>query len=77
MSAINQEVSMAKKPARTGEPWTASEVKQLRAEVRQNTPTRVMALKHERTPAAVQKKANKLGLSTKPVNQPPYGTKNK
>lgn len=69
--------SMAKKPARTGERWTPSEVQQLKKEIKENTPTRVMGLKHDRTAEAVQAKANNLGLSTKPPNQRPYGTKKK
>jgi hypothetical protein len=66
---------MAKTPPNSGRPWTASEVKQLKQEIRENTPTRVMGLKHGRSPGAVQAKANGLGLSTKPVNRSPYGTK--
>ena len=66
---------MPKTPANNGKPWTPPEVKQLKQELKQNTPTRVLGIKHGRTPAAVQAKANELGLSTKPVNQRPYGTK--
>ena len=66
---------MAKIPKNDGKPWSASDVKQLKQEIKQNTPTRVMGLHLERTPGAVQAKANALGLSTKPVNQRPYGTK--
>ncbi|MBA2706868.1 MAG: hypothetical protein H0U59_03580 [Gemmatimonadaceae bacterium] len=68
---------MPKKPANNGKPWTSGEVQQLKKELNSNTPTRVMGLKHDRTPEAVQKKANDLGLSTKPTNQRPYGTKRK
>jgi hypothetical protein len=68
---------MAKKPKNSGKPWSAAEVRQLKTEIKQNTPTRVMGLKHGRTPGAVQSKANDLGLSTKPTNQSPYGTKGK
>lgn len=67
----------AKKPSRSGESWTPKEVQQLKKEIKENTPTRVMGLKHERTPGAVQAKVNELGLSTKPTNQSPYGTKRK
>ena len=66
---------MAKEPENSGKPWTANEVRQLRKEIRENTPTRVIGLKHQRTPQAVQAKANKVGLSTKPTNRSPYGTK--
>lgn len=72
-----KEHTMAKKPPNSGKSWTPSEVKQLKQEIKQNTPTRVMGLKHGRSPAAVQSKANDLGLSTKPTNQSPYGTKKK
>lgn len=64
-------------PANHREPWTPAEVKQLRQEIKENTPTRVMGLKHGRPPGAVQAKANDLGLSTKPTNQRPYGTSGK
>jgi hypothetical protein len=40
--------------------------------VRENTPTRVIAFKEGRTPAAIQAKAQELNLSLKPVNQHPY-----
>jgi hypothetical protein len=65
---------MAKKPANSGKPWNAKEVQQLKKEIKQNTPTRVMGIKHQRSPEAVQQKANDLGLSTKPTNQSPYGS---
>ena len=66
---------MAKVPGNHRAPWTPAEVKQLKAEVKQNTPTRVLGLHLGRTPAAVQAKAGELGLSLKPTNQRPYGTK--
>lgn len=68
---------MPKTPPNSGEPWTPAEVRQLKQEIKENTPTRVMGLKHGRSPEAVQSKANDLGLSTKPTNQSPYGTKKK
>jgi hypothetical protein len=68
---------MAKHPANHGKDWTASEVKQLQQLARGNTPTRVAALKLGRTPAAVQQKASTAGISLKPTNQRPYGTKKK
>lgn len=66
---------MAKTPPNSGKAWTPSDVRQLKTEIKQNTPTRVMGLHLGRTPGAVQSKANDLGLSTKPTNQRPYGTK--
>jgi hypothetical protein len=70
------EPQMAKKPANHGTPWSNAEVSQLRKEVAQNTPTRVIALKHKRTEDAIYAKAQEGDISLKPVNQSPYGTQN-
>lgn len=63
------------KPPNHGKTWTTSQEKQLKQLADQNTPTRVIGLKTGRTPAAVQSKASVLGVSLKPTNQSPYGTK--
>lgn len=63
---------MAKQPANHGKRWTAADEKQLKQLIRENTPTRVMGIKLQRTPEAIQGHANEMGLSTKPVNQSPY-----
>ena len=68
---------MAKTPAKHGQEWKPADDKQLKQLIRENTPTRVMGLKLERTPGAVQQHANDLGLSTKPVNQRPNKGKGK
>lgn len=62
---------MAKQPAKHHQPWTSGDDQQLKKLIRENTPTRVMGIKLERTPDAVQQHANEIGLSTKPVNQRP------
>lgn len=74
---VKKGLSMAKTPPNSGKAWTPADVKQLAQEIKQNTPTRVMGLHLGRSPEAVQQKANDLGLSTKPTNQSPYGTKGK
>lgn len=66
---------MAKPPGKHGQPWSSGDVRQLRAEAKQNTPTRVLGIHLQRTPAAVAAKASEIGLSLKPTNQSPYGTK--
>lgn len=66
---------MPKKPANDGKDWTSQNVKQLKELARGNTPTRVIGLKLGRTPAAVSSKASEEGISLKPTNQSPYGTK--
>ena len=68
---------MPKKPPNSGKPWTPQGETQLKELAKGNTPTRVIALKVGRTPAAVQQKASEIGLSLKPTNQSPYGTKKK
>jgi hypothetical protein len=68
---------MPKTPAKHGQEWKPADDKQLKQLIRENTPTRVMGLKLERTPGAVQQHANDLGLSTKPVNQRPNKGKGK
>ena len=68
---------MAKSPKNDGKSWTKDDLKQLKREAAQNTPTRVLALHLGRTPQAVQQKAMRTGLSLKPTNQSPYGTKKK
>ncbi len=66
---------MAKWPDNKNRHWTSSQVRELKTLAGQNTPTRVIGLKTGRTPAAVQAKASDIGLSLKPPNQRPYGTK--
>jgi hypothetical protein len=68
---------MAKRPSNHGKDWSASDVKALKQLTRQNTPTRVAALKLGRTRAAVYQKASAEGISLKPTNQRPYGTRKK
>jgi hypothetical protein len=68
---------MAKQPPNHGMPWKPSDVRQLRQEVKHNTPTRVLGLHLGRTPDAVYAKASEAGISLKPTNQSPYGTKKK
>lgn len=64
---------MAKIPANHGKAWTAQQVTQLATLAKGNTPTRVIGLKMERTPASVQAKASAEKISLKPANQSPYG----
>ena len=66
---------MAKTPPNHGKPWTASNDRQLRNEAAGNTPTRVLGLHLGRTPDAIYNRAGEIGVSLKPTNQSPYGTK--
>ena len=66
---------MSKSTRNTGKQWTRTQVSQLRTLAKQNTPTRVIGLKLGRTEGAVRTKASGEGISLKPTNQSPYGTK--
>jgi len=68
---------MAKTPKNHGKDWSPQDVKQLRQLAKENTPTRVIALKMERTEDSVQAKASREGISLKPTNQSPYNRKKK
>ena len=67
--------SMAQYNRNSGNAWTRAEVKQLRTLAAENTPTRVIGLKLGRTEAAVRTRASDEGISLKPTNQSPYGSK--
>jgi hypothetical protein len=56
----------------TGSPWTPAEDAWLLQLIRENTPTRVIAMKLGRTEFAVYARASFLGVSLKPTNQSPY-----
>ena len=66
---------MSKSTRNAGKHWTPAENRQLVDLARGNTPTRVIGLKLGRPPGGVQAKAGELGVSLKPTNQSPYGTK--
>lgn len=68
---------MSKSTRNSGKNWTPIETKSLKSLAVGNTPTRVIGLKLGRSPDAVYSKASELGVSLKPTNQAPYGTKAK
>ena len=61
-----------RQPANAGKAWTAGDVAKLRQLAKGNTPTRLMALKLQRTTDAIYSKAGDINLSLKPTNQSPY-----
>jgi len=68
---------MAKAPQKHRQVWTPADDRLLRQLALENTPTRVMGLKLQRTPDAVQSHAQQLGVSLKPTNQSPYNRRKK
>jgi hypothetical protein len=59
------------------EEWTAANVRELKSLIKENTPTRVIALKLGRTETSIRDKVGELGLSLKPANQSPRTPKKK
>jgi hypothetical protein len=68
---------MAKTPKNHRSPWSKQNVAELKTLAKGNTPTRVIGLKTGRSEAAIRAKAGAEGVSLKPTNQSPYGTKKK
>lgn len=66
---------MSKSNRNSGKPWTRQEVHQLRILANQNTPTRIIGLELGRSEGAVRTRASEEGISLKPTNQSPYGTR--
>lgn len=66
---------MARKPSNHNKGWSNQDVSKLKKLVKENTPTRVIGLKLQRTPEAIYAKASEESISLKPTNQRPYGTK--
>jgi hypothetical protein len=66
---------MSKSTRNSGQPWTAVEVKSMKAMARENTPTRVIGLKLGRSEGAIYNKASEQSVSLKPTNQSPYNRK--
>ena len=64
-------------PKNTGKAWSDADVRALRDLAKGNTPTRVIALKLDRTETAVRSKAGTQGISLKPTNQSPYNRRKK
>jgi hypothetical protein len=62
-------------PKNHGKPWTQPQVTQLQNLAKGNTPTRVIGIKLGRTEDSITSKASEEGISLKPTNQSPYGTK--
>ncbi|MDD5068202.1 MAG: hypothetical protein PHS53_00740 [Candidatus Pacebacteria bacterium] len=59
----------------TGKPWTPENERKLSELAKKNTPTRVIGLLLGRTEDSVRNRAGQNGVSLKPTNQSPYGTK--
>jgi hypothetical protein len=54
------------------ESWSEADLGMLRQLARANTPTGVISLKMGRTAIAIRSKAQREGISLKPINRSPY-----
>ena len=54
------------------QPWSKEDLKELRALVKQNTPTGVLSVKLQRPEGAIRSKAHREGISLRPTNRSPY-----
>lgn len=68
---------MAKTPTRQNKQWSNTEVTSLARLAAGNTPTPIIALKLDRSEAAVRSKAVDQSISLKPPNQSPYSRRSK
>ena len=57
---------------RSRQPWSSADLRRLRQLAKGNTPTGVMSIKLQRPVAAIRSKAQREGISLRPVNQSPY-----
>jgi len=57
---------------RSRQPWSDADLKKLKQLAKGNTPTGVISLKLQRPPAAIRSKAQREGISLKPINRSPY-----
>jgi hypothetical protein len=62
---------------RSRQPWSTSDVSKLRQLAKGNTPTGVMSIKLQRPVAAIRSKAQREGISLRPVNRSPYNRRTK
>lgn len=77
----NTQKKTAKKPVKTGgkkkdgrsdrQSWSKEDIKQLKTLIKENTPTRLIALKLKRSEISVRGKAQREGLSLRPTNRSP------
>jgi hypothetical protein len=53
--------------------WSKDDIKQFKTLIKENTPTRLIAMKLKRTQASVRWKVHGEGLSLRPTNRSPRG----
>lgn len=62
---------------RSGQRWSSADLRTLRQLAKGNTPTGVISVKLQRPVAAIRSKAQREGISLRPVNRAPYNRRTK
>jgi hypothetical protein len=62
---------------RSRQPWSSADVRTLKQLARGNTPTGVISVKLQRPVTAIRSKAQREGISLRPVNQSPYNRRSR
>ena len=62
---------------RSRQPWSSADVRTLKQLARGNTPTGVISVKLQLPVAAIRSKAQREGISLRPVNQSPYNRRSR
>jgi hypothetical protein len=62
---------------RSRQPWSTTDVSKLKQLAKGNTPTGVMSIKLQRPIAAIRSKAQREGISLRPINRSPYNRRAK
>jgi hypothetical protein len=62
---------------RSRERWSSADVRTLKQLAKGNTPTGVMSIKLQRPVTAIRSKAQREGISLKPINRSPYNRRTK
>jgi hypothetical protein len=62
---------------RSRQPWSTTDVNKLKQLAKGNTPTGAMSVKLQRPIAAIRSKAQREGMSLRPVNRSPYNRRAK
>lgn len=59
---------MKRKPLNSGKPWSPSDMKRLKEDIRHHTPARMIALHLKRTVDAIYAKASTMHLALRPAH---------
>ncbi len=68
LCSSQQEIAMNRKPQNSGKPWSLSDMKRLRDDIRHHTPARMIAMHLKRTVEAIYAKASEMHWPLRPAH---------